>query len=68
MFLGPSPWAIASAYSIAPIAPNRLTSAPAPLCDQTTTVDFPCPNHRNKGLKPLVPHDQPTMESGFQAI
>jgi hypothetical protein len=30
-------------------------------------VNFPCPNHRNKGLKPLAANDLVTVESGFQA-
>jgi hypothetical protein len=32
---------------------------------QAKTVDFPCPNRFNKGLKPLAPHDLATVESGF---
>ena len=28
-------------------------------------VNFPCPNRRNKGLKPLVLHEIVTVESGF---
>lgn len=30
-------------------------------------VNFPCPNHRNQGLKPLAANDLVTVESGFQA-
>ncbi len=36
--------------------------------NQAKMIDFSCPSRRNKGLKPLVPHDLPTVESGFQAI
>ncbi len=34
---------------------------------EAETVDLPCPSRRNKGLKPLAPHDPVTVESGFQA-
>lgn len=30
------------------------------------TVDLPCPNRRNKGLKPLAPHDPLTADLGFR--
>ena len=30
------------------------------------TVDLLCPNRRNKGLKPLVPHDPLTADLGFR--
>ncbi len=30
------------------------------------TADLPYPNRRNKGLKPLVPHDPLTADLGFR--
>ncbi|TAD80162.1 MAG: hypothetical protein EA001_01520 [Oscillatoriales cyanobacterium] len=35
---------------------------------QAETADFPCPNGRNKGLKPLAAYDFVAVESGFHAI
>ena len=35
--------------------------------NRAKTTDFSCPSRCNKGLKPLVPHDPLTVESGFQA-
>jgi hypothetical protein len=33
---------------------------------EAETVDFLCPSRRNKGLKPLAPHDPITADLGFQ--